>query len=308
MLVWVVGLSYISDIILKDIELSKQLFQVGIIISIAWFALRLVKNIETRVIKQYEKEGRQIDRTTVDAVSNISKITIFVTTGLIMLQALGISIAGLLAFGGFGGIAIGFAAKDLLSNFFGAMMIFMDRPFNVGDWIRSPDKQIEGTVEKISWRQTVIRSFEKRPIYVPNSLFANIIVENPSRMTHRRINEVIGIRYDDFNKMDAITYKVREMLKTHPEIAAQQTLMVNFDKFDDSSINFFIYCFTKTKNWEKFHEVKHDVLMKIGNIIEEQKAEMAFPTSTLHIANEESVLEQKPAPKPKKKASSKTKK
>jgi MscS family membrane protein len=94
---------------------------------------------------------------------------------------------------------MGFAAKDMLSNIFGGLMLQMDRPFSTGDWIRS--SQFEGTVEKIGWRMTRIRTFSKNPIYIPNSIFASIPIETPSRMTNRRINEVIGIRYDDIAKI-----------------------------------------------------------------------------------------------------------
>ena len=87
-----------------------------------------------------------------------------------------------MAFGGIGGIAIGFAAKDLLANFFGALMIFLDRPFSIGDWIRSPDREIEGVVEDIGWRSTKIRTFDKRPLFIPNSAFASLTVENASKM------------------------------------------------------------------------------------------------------------------------------
>ena len=97
-------------------------------------------------------------------------------------------------------------------------MIHLDRPFKVGDWICSPDKQIEGTVEEIGWRQTRIRAFSKRPIYVPNSIFMHIVVENPSRMSHRRIYETIGIRYDDIHAIAAIVDDVKKMLMNHEEI------------------------------------------------------------------------------------------
>ena len=213
-------------------------------------------------------------------------VCLLITSTLVMLQTLGFSISGVLAFGGVGGIAIGFAAKDLLANFFGGLMIYLDRPFVVGDWINSPDRNIEGTVEDIGWRLTRVRSFDKRPIYVPNSTFANIAVVNPSRMSHRRINETIGVRYDDVDKLEVIINDVREMLETHPEIDSSQTLMVNFNEFGASSLNFFIYTFTKTTNWEKFHEVKQDVLFKISDIISRHGAEVAFPTTTVHLADE----------------------
>ena len=199
------------------------------------------------------------------------------------MQTLGFSVSGVLAFGGMGGIAIGFAAKDLLANFFGAMTIYLDRPFSEGDWIRSPDREIEGIVENIGWRLTVIRSFDKRPIYVPNSVFASIAVENASRMSNRRIYESIGLRYADIKQMDAIVAAVTQMLRTHKEIDQTQTLIVNFTEFNASSVDFMVYTFTKTTDWVRFHEIKQDVLLQIADIIEQHDAEMAFPSRSLYV-------------------------
>jgi MscS family membrane protein len=162
-------------------------------------------------------------------------------------------------------------------------MIYLDRPFKVGDWIRSPDREIEGTVEYIGWRQTHIRNFDKRALYIPNSIFTSIAVENPSRMKNRRIYETIGLRYEDAGKVYDIITSVKLMLQNHPEIDANQTLIVNLNKFAASSLDFFIYTFTKTTNWVKFHEVKQDIMLQIINIIEEKNAEIAFPTSTIHL-------------------------
>ena len=198
-------------------------------------------------------------------------------------QTLGFQITGLLALGGVGGIAVGFAAKDILANFFGGLTIYLDRPFSVGEWIRSPDKAIEGTVEFISWRHTRIRGFNKNPIYVPNSVFTSIVVENPSRMSHRRFKETIGLRYDDFEQVAAIVADIKSMLQSHPGIDATQTLIVNFNQFGPSSLDLMVYTFTKTTVWVEYHEVKQDVLLKIGEIVAEHGAEVAFPTQTLHL-------------------------
>lgn len=108
--------------------------------------------------------GDEVDHTTVDALVKLARLVTFVAGVLIVAQTLGFQITGLLALGGGGGIAVGFAAKDLLANFFGGLTIYLDRPFVVGDWIRSPDKALEGTVEYISWRHTRIRAFNKNPI------------------------------------------------------------------------------------------------------------------------------------------------
>ncbi|MCV6627683.1 MAG: mechanosensitive ion channel family protein, partial [Cellvibrionaceae bacterium] len=213
-----------------------------------------------------EFNHKPMDQTTVAAMGKLLRISVIITAALVALQTLGYSVSGVLAFGGIGGLAVGFAAKDLLANFFGGLMIYMDRPFKVGDWVRSPDKEIEGTVEDIGWRLTRIRTFDKRPLYVPNATFTQISLENPSRMLNRRIYETIGVRYDDADKVPALIEAVKEMLKNHEEIDQTQTLMVNFNAFAPSSLDFFIYTFTKTVNWAHYHEVKQDVLLKILDI------------------------------------------
>ena len=105
-------------------------------------------------------------------------------------------------------------------------------------------------------------------------------------MDNRRIFETIGVRYDDFGVLPAIVGDVREMLENHSEIDTSQTLMVNFDRFGDSSLNFFIYAFTRTRVWTEYHAVKQEVLLKIGEIIEGHGASIAFPTRTLHWPDE----------------------
>jgi MscS family membrane protein len=285
-IIWITGITFASEIINKAtkaviLEAFIPLRDAIIIASLAWFLVLTIQQAE----KSYLNSGKDIDPTTLDALSKLARISVFITAVLMILQALGFSISGVLAFGGVGGIAVGFAAKDLLSNFFGGLFIYMDRPFAVGDWIRSPDREIEGTVEKIGWRVTLIRTFDKRPLYIPNAVFSQVAVENPSRMQNRRIKETFGIRYDDGDKMEAITHQVEEMLKGHSEIDTNKTLMVNFNSFAPSSLDFFIYTFTKTTNWQKFHGIKQDILLKILKIIEDNGAEVAFPTSTIHLAN-----------------------
>lgn len=256
-----------------------------LIILVAWACMRFLKRME-QVLVMPEKMKKPMDPTTVGALSRLLRLVVTVIIALIIMQSYGYSISGILAFGGIGGIAVGFAAKDLLANFFGGLMIYLDRPFKVGDWIRSPDKQIEGTVEDIGWRQTRIRTFNKRPLYVPNSTFASISVENPSRMTNRRIYEYIGVRYDDAAQVDKIISDVKNMLKEHVEIDNNQTLIVNLDRFGASSLDFFIYTFTKTTDWIRFHEIKQDIMMNVMRIVEENGAEFAFPTTTVHLHRE----------------------
>lgn len=130
---------------------------------------------------------------------------------------------------------------------------------------------------------TVIRTFDRRPLYVPNAIFSNIVVENPSRMLNRQIYETIGLRYQDANKVNDIIADVRDMVTNHPDIDTRQTIIVNFDTFGDSSLNFFIYALTKTVAWVRFHEVKQDVLLQALDIVHKHGADVAFPTQTLHM-------------------------
>ncbi|MFT4607988.1 MAG: MscS family membrane protein [Gammaproteobacteria bacterium] len=281
--IWLIGLSFAADIIhLKTqspiFTASGMIRDVGILICIAWFVLTFIRSAE----KEFSTNSDNVDAHTAEAISKLLRLTVIITSALVVLQTLGFSISGVLAMGGIGGIAIGFAAKDLLANFFGGLIIYLDRPFTIGDWIRSPDRNIEGTVEQIGWRVTMIRNFESQPIYVPNSIFTNIVVENPSRMANRRIYETIGLRYSDLDSMDKIVSEVTAMLVAHEEIDANKTMIVNFNAFSDSSVDFFIYSFTKTTQWVKFHQIKQDVMLKVAQIIEANKAQIAFPTSSLH--------------------------
>lgn len=277
---------YLSlDVLAPESPLPRSV----LVILFAWTCLRFLKRLE-QVLVMPERMKKPMDPTTVGALGRLLRLIVTVIIVLIVMQNYGYSISGILAFGGIGGIAVGFAAKDLLANFFGGLMIYLDRPFKVGDWIRSPDKQIEGTVEDIGWRQTRIRTFDKRPLYVPNATFANISVENPSRMTNRRIYEYVGLRYQDADQVEKVISSVKQMLLQHPEIDTNQTLIVNLNRFGPSSLDFFIYTFTKTTNWVQFHEIKQDVMMQVMNIIEDAGAEFAFPTTTVHLESEGSVV------------------
>jgi MscS family membrane protein len=282
LMIWVVGVGWAAEMIAKQSasgfeEIINPLRYVLVLGILVYFLVRFIREVEKGLVHNGS------DATTTHAVGKLLRVSVIVTAVLSILQTLGISISGILAFGGFGGIAVGFAAKDLLANFFGGLMIYLDRPFALGDWIRSPDREIEGTVENIGWRLTVIRTFDMRPLYIPNSVFANIAVENPSRMKNRRIYETIGVRYEDAALLAKIVEDVETMLRADADIDQDQTMMVNFNEFADSSLNFFIYTFTRTTNWVEFHQVKQRVLLDVFGIIESHGAECAFPTSTVHL-------------------------
>ena len=286
-LIWVMGVGWALDIIWQMTGVA-MLARIGglkdmlVIIAFAWALVRLVREIEKKYLSG--AIGHQSsDPTSVIAVGRLLRVSASIVGVLMLMQTLGYSISGILAFGGVGGIAIGFAARDMLANLFGGMMIYLDKPFGVGDWIRSPDKNIEGVVQYIGWRQTRILTFDKRPLYVPNATFANISVENPSRMENRRIKETIGLRYSDARRVAPLLEDIRTYLQQHEKIDQNKIIMVNFNQFGASSLDFFIYCFTRTTDWAQFHMIKEKVLLDIMGIIHHHEADIAFPTQTLDL-------------------------
>ena len=266
-----------------DFHLSKIIY-VLVVFLIAWTLVRILDNYynsKTFLKNLKDDDDAIVIEQTYEITIRVFKIIIIAIALLMLMQEFGVSISGLLAFGGVGGLVVGLAAKDLLSNFFGGLMIYFDRPFKVGEFIKSPDRNIEGIVESIGWRLTVVRTFSKNVLYIPNSAFSNIIVENATRMTNRRINEVIGLRYEDLEKIPEIVKKVRSYLDDKKGIDHSNKPVVYFKSFSASSCDFFIYAFTNTKDWREFLQIKEDVLYETSKIISEHNAAIAFPTTTI---------------------------
>lgn len=287
--VWLQGFYWAAEIghhysSAEFFKANGAVLQIGFIVTVVWAIVGAISEGESILISPVKMQ-KPMDYTTVKAVSKISRAVVIVIAVLTVMQSLGYSLSGVLAFGGVGGIAVGFAAKDLLANFFGGFIIHLDRPFKAGDWVRSPDRSIEGIVEHIGWRLTTLRTFDLRPLYVPNAAFTTIAVENPSRMLNRRIYETIGIRHADVSQMSAIVADIRAMLESHEDMDNSQTLIVNFLAFSQTSLDIMIYGFTKTTQWVRYHEVKQDVLLQISKVIADHGGEVAFPTQTIHLAD-----------------------
>jgi MscS family membrane protein len=144
-LIWVVGLSLAAKI--TSVQTKSNIFEyiepvrdVAVIVAVTWFLVRFIHQAEQNIIAVHQAKNEPVDVTTLDAIAKLLRLSVIITAVLVVLQTLGFSVSGVLAFGGVGGIAVGFAARDLLANFFGGLMVYLDRPFSVGDWIRSPDR------------------------------------------------------------------------------------------------------------------------------------------------------------------------
>ncbi|NGX34266.1 MAG: Low conductance mechanosensitive channel YnaI [Candidatus Anoxychlamydiales bacterium] len=287
--IWFVGLTYIipiaGAIFTKDtskfnfIEMIRNL---GVVFSFLWFFIIFIRRIEKNLFNLSISAKKKVDKTSIRAVAQLLRLGTIIIAILIILQTFGIPISGIVAFGGASGLVVGFASKDLFTNFFGGLMLFLDRPFVIGDWIRSPDREIEGTVEYIGWRLTRIRTFDKRPLFIPNGIFTSIAVENPSRMQNRRIKTMIGLRYEDSFKVADILKEVEEMLKNHPDIDTSKTLFAHLASFSPSALEFLVYTYTKTTKWVPFRRIQQDVFLKIIEIIKKHGAQLAYPALNVH--------------------------
>lgn len=299
-LIWLLGLFFLLSVLHDSIinVLGESHLLTLRVVSIAlltlWFLYRYVTQAE-RILLAHSGRTRE-SRATVRAIGQVVRILGVIITALAILQGFGVPISALVAFSGAGTLVLGFAARDMLANFFGGLMLFWDRPFTEGDWIRSPDREIEGTVEKIRWRLTTVRTFDKRPLYIPNSIFSTITVENPARMFNRRIKTTIGLRYADANKVSTLLSAIEDMLKSHPDIDQKQFMMVRLIEFGASSLNFIVYTFTKTVDWARFQAVQQDVFLQILQIINDHGAECAFPSRTLFVNPEQDKQVVQPEP------------
>jgi len=263
---------FYSTEVLPDLDVAYRLCT---ILFLTWFGLRYVYNLQCEMEVQVNLGRRRTDKTTISALSQIAQATIITIAMLVALQTWGISISALLAFGGVGGLVVGFAAKDTLANFVGGLMVYLDRPFNVGDAIRSPDRFIEGTVEQIGWRLTRIRTAESRPLYIPNGTFSTISLENVSRMKNRRMSAEIGLRHEDYSKIKAILTETKEMLSRHPDVDSSEPILVNLVEVGEYALNFSLVAFIKTTEWGKFLTVQQDILLKTLDIISKHGAQCA---------------------------------
>lgn len=266
------------------------IFSVLAALHLGWYGFRIVNTFERSALAN--TNTGKLDKTAITGIAKILRLLLVVILTIVAFDLLGLDPSGLIALGSVSGAALAFASKDLVSNWFGGIMLYLDKPFKVGDWIRSPDREIEGVVEYIGWRITKIRTFDKRPLYVPNSLFNNITVQNPSRMTHRRIQETIGIRYDDMQQVERVVDAIEAYIKGSKIIAQDQIVIVNLNAFAASSVDIMIYCMTVTTDWKTFHQHKQQVLLDVAHLVEQHHCEFAFPTQTLHIQNETEATEQ----------------
>ncbi len=261
--------------------LADKIIGSGFIIVIFWAFIKLLNYFSTHLDKITNKSGDKISEEVANFIIKSVRLFIMAIGIFTVLQEWGYNITGFLASLGLVGMAFALAAKDTAANLFGSLVIFTDKPFKVGDWIKTP--AVEGTIEFIGIRSTKVRTFAQALVTVPNAILANSAILNWSKMGKRRIKMNIGLTYaTKASQIEQIVSDIKQMLENHKDIH-QETIYIYFTSFDESSLSIFCYFFTNTTAWGEFMKVKEDTNIKIMKIVEQNGSSFAFPSRSIYI-------------------------
>ncbi len=285
----VIGLYFAGQFVaLSDtaVHLLSQFVRSLIALTLFWAIYRVVDPLSALFDRAIGLFGSESMHETVKGFFVKLVKAIIVCLGIAAIfQEWGFNVAAVLGSLGLVGMAVALGAQDFIANMFAGLTIFLDRLFEKGNWIKTPD--VEGTVEAIGFRATKIRRFDKALVTIPNSKLANEALINFSRMTQRRIYWSIGVEYRTTqDQLQAIIRDISEYLHSQPafETDPRQTkTFVFLDTFGDSSINIMLYCFTKTTVWGEWLGVKETLAYKIKEIVEGHGTAFAFPSTSLYV-------------------------
>ncbi len=232
------------------------------------------------------KLDKILSKTMMDWIFKFLKVVVIFVGGAVILEIWGIAIGPLLAGLGLFGAAVALGAQDLFKNLIGGITVIAEKRFHPGDWIKV-EGIVEGIVEEIGFRSTRVRRFDKAPVYVPNSDLSDAVITNFSRMTNRRIYWKIGVTYNTSKEqLMFIRNEIANYLATSEDFEKppKVSTFVRLDSFNDSSIDFMIYCFTKTTDWGEWLKIKENFALTIKEIVEDKaKSSFAFPSQSIYL-------------------------
>ena len=270
-------------------EIRIRLFRSAFIILATW-ALLNISTILTLLFPQLNsKLDLGVDQIVIPFITKIINI-IFIALGVsIVAEEWGFNVNGFVAGLGLGGLAFALAAKDTISNLFGGIVIITEKPFTIGDWIKTPS--VEGTVEDITFRSTKVRTFAQALVTVPNATLSNEPIINWSKMGKRQSAFHLRVSYQTSRtKLEVLTKQLEQMLQNH-EGVHKDTIMVRFDQFSSASLDIYLYFFTTVTDYAGYLETKENINFKIMDILEQYDVEMAIPAQNLIFKNESALHE-----------------
>ncbi len=249
--------------------------------SLVWLGYRMIDVLALWMENKASGTDTKLDDQLVPLVTKTLKVFVAVIGAIFVLQNLNIDVGSLLAGVGLGGLAFALAAKDTVANFFGSVMIFIDKPFQIGDWIVIGN--VEGVVEEVGFRTTRVRTFYNSLVTVPNATITNTNIDNYGLRKFRRYTTTLGLTYDTpVAKIQAFCEAVRALISGMPGMRKDYYL-VEFQSFGASSLNILLYCFMQCKDWNEELRIRTHLNLEIMRIAQELGVSFAFPTQTLHL-------------------------
>ena len=256
-----------------------------VLLTVFDFKKRIIKKLtlEERITSDLNNNSK---RTKIDALAKVISGLWMIFVVIFLLEHFGVPISSILAFGGMGSIVIGFAAKDLLGDFISGFLIYIDGGFDLGEWIKLEEPKLEGTVEYIGWRVSRIRTFDDRPLYVPNGLLSKAIVQNVSRRESMRIKEYITVSIESANIMAIICKEIRnDILSNHDGIDQDRSVVVNLTSYQAGVCWIYISAFTRSGDMNGFYGIKQDILIKIHAVLQANDVFIESPKVSIHQMN-----------------------
>jgi MscS family membrane protein len=267
--------------------LFLNIIRSSIIFIISWGLYNLASSSSLLFARINSRYNIEIDDILIPFLSKAIRIIIVAISFSIIAQEFDYDVNGFVAGLGLGGLAFALAAKDAIGNLFGGIVIITEKPFTIGDWVKTPT--VEGTVEDITFRSTKVRTFAQALVTVPNATLANEAIMNWSQMGKRQITFNLRISHDTpREKLENVVGQIDSLLKNHSEIH-QETIFVTFDKYQENGYDIFLYFFTKTTNWGEFLKIKEEINFTIMEILETEGVNIALPVRRLYTDTENEI-------------------
>jgi len=257
------------------------MLEIAVFASIIWLLYNLVNVLSSYLSELTEKTESKLDDQLVPLLRKTLKVFIVILGVIFILQNNGVNVTSLLAGLGLGGLAFALAARDTLANFFGSITIFMDKPFQIGDLIKTSNA--EGVVEEIGFRSTRIRTLYNSVISAPNSNLAVTEIDNLGLRKFRRLKTTLNLTYSTSpEQMEAFVEGIKAIIKANEKIK-QDSYEVHFDEYGAHSLDVLVYLFFDVAGWSEYLQLKHNFLLEVYRLADEVGVEFAFPTQTLHV-------------------------
>ncbi len=246
-------------------------------------AYRLADIFSLYLLKLASKTESTLDDQLVPLLRKTLKTFVIILGTFVILSNLNVDIWPLLTGISIGGLAFALAAQDTIKNFFGSLMIFIDKPFQIGHWITSDN--IDGEVEEVGIRSTRVRTFRNSLVYVPNGKLADSVIDNHGLRVYRRFYTQISVTYDTpADILELFSEGLREIVKNHPK-TMKEKYHIYVNDFASSSINIMFYIFFAVPTWAEELKSRHEVILAIIRLADQLSVNFAFPTQTIHVEN-----------------------